>query len=124
MLDQEDIEYSIHRSEPWVGEGKYSTRRLEIIIESKYYRFGESRSGDYHTRYCGSLDYVEEFIPDTKYSVNYTFPNKKVAQDFISWMCDEGEQYMWEYADLSKKDLNRDVEYDYEKGTLEIKSEF
>lgn len=54
-----------------------------------------------------------------KYEVKCVFPSKEVAQDFVSWMCNSGEQLMWDAPNL-----DRQISYDYEEGSFVIGDKF
>ncbi len=119
------IEFEIYVGIKWVDDGKYQLGSLGIQIGDEYFWINASRSGSYYDEYYYNIDTVTQFTPDTRYHVNCTFPNKEVAQDFVNWMCGRGEQTMWESAECSDElDLNRKVEYDYEKGSFEIGGRF
>ena len=121
LLDSNKISYTLYEEEEWVDEGKYQHSCLYVEIEGKYYGFSQSRSGSYYSDYYYSIDDVWEFTPDTRYHVNYTFPSKEVAQEFVSWMSCCGEGIMGNSGDL---ELNREIKYDYEKGSFEIGNKF
>ena len=124
LLDKAGIKYEYVRESDWIDEGKFQHGELEVKIEGKNYIFYQSRSGSYYTEYYYDVDDVEEYVPDTRYSVAYVFPSKEVAQAFTSWMSGSGEQMMWQHAEDSGDDLNRDVTYNYETGSMEIKGKF
>lgn len=121
LLDDSGIPYKVYEEEEWIDEGKYQLNCFYVEIEGKYYGFSQSRSGSYYSDYYYSIDDVWEFTPDTRYHIHYTFPSKEVAQEFVKWMSGSGEQQMWNYGDL---ELNREIKYDYEKGSFEIGNKF
>lgn len=124
ILQDAEIDYEVYEKGDWVVDYKYQLRSISVIIEGKYYDFNESRSGSPFSSYYYIVSDVAEFIPDTRYHVTYTFPNKEVAKDFTRWMCNSGEQMMWEYSEGSDSDLLREIEYNYDEGSLEIKEKF
>lgn len=121
MLDAAGIEYKEVSDIDWQCERKYDYGNYDVEIEGRFFSFSVSRTGSYYTDYYRSIDDVVEYKPDTRYHVNFTFPSKEVAKEFINWMSNHGEQTMWESGDL---ELNRDVEYNYEDCSMEIKNKF
>lgn len=121
LLDKAGIDYEYVTESVWIDEGKFQHGELEVKIEGKTYIFYQARSGSYHSGYYYDVDEVEEYVPDTRYSVAYVFPSKEVAEKFLTWMCDQGEQVMMEYGEL---ELNRQVVYNWDNESMEIKGKF
>jgi hypothetical protein len=121
LLDDSGIEYEEVEDTTWIDDGKYSYGGYEIKVGDEYFSFSVSRSGSYYSDYYHTIDEVCKYTPDTRYHVTYTFPSQEIAKEFAGWMCCSGEQSMWEWGDL---ELNREVEYDMAKGTMEIKDKF
>ena len=124
LLDSSGIDYKEVSDTEWIDDGKYQQGKYEVEIEGEFFSFSVRRSGSYHTDWYYTIYEVNNYVPDTRYYVQYTFPSKEVAQAFVSWMCGEGEHNMWEYSADSGSALNRNVEYNYEKGSLEIGGRF
>ena len=121
LLDENGIKYEEIEDTTWIDDGKYSYGNYDVKIGEDYFSFSVSRSGSYYSSYFYDIQDVSQYTPDTRYHVNYTFPSQEVAQQFVSWMCSSGEQTMWEAGEL---ELNRETNYDYDKGSMEIKGKF
>ena len=70
---------------------------VKVKVQGKDYAFTEMSK--LRSDYRGTFrDYfitnVCEYVPDTRYHVNYTFPNKEVAKHFVEFMECSGESLM------------------------------
>lgn len=63
-------------------------------------------------------------MSDNEYKVAYIFPSREVAEQFVSWMCGSGEQFLWEHSTYTGADLNREITYDYVAGSMCIGKRF
>ena len=124
LLDANGIDYKEVSDTEWIDDGKCQQGNYEAEIEGEFFSFSVRRSGSYHTDWYYTIYEVNNYVPDTRYYVQYTFPSKEVAQAFVSWMSGAGEQFMWQDAVDSDEDLSRSIEYNYEKGSLEIGERF
>ena len=124
LLDANGIDYKEVSDTDWIDDGKYQFGSYEVEIDGEFFSFSMSRNGSHYTDWYVDIQEVSQYVPDTRYHMQYTFPNKGVAQAFVSWMSDAGEQFMWQDAVDSDEDLSRSIEYNYEKGSLEIGERF
>lgn len=118
ILDDRGINYTIVDAGDWIDDGKYQYRNFDVKISDKFYSFSESRSGSYYTDWYYSIQDVCEYTPDTRHHVTYTFPNQKVAQQFVSFVECSGEDLMNE-LDVMEGDFR--AVYDLDRGSLEFK---
>lgn len=59
-------------------------------------------------------------MSEEKHTVKIHFPTKKSADNFLTWLCEGGEQDYWSWMEFGDPEEDAVVTFDYWHGTKEF----